>query len=165
MGARVQIVVHSPTKSNASEAMAYAKERMVRIGAFLDEMNIKTGKERQTGAYDLRPTWSQRPKDAPEDWQSRIIGYVVEQRTVIETSRLEVVGDLLAKTAHHGANMVNLDGFFLSKKARAVLREELLAEAVRNARAEALAVATAAGRKLGPILKVVIDSEYASPAH
>merc|ERR1712187_642938 len=76
-----------------------------------------------------------------------------------------VVGDLLAKTAHHGANMVNLDGFFLSKKARAVLREELLAEAVRNARAEALAVATAAGRKLGPILKVVIDSEDASPAH
>lgn len=156
--ARLQIVVRSPTQNTVSEAMAYVQERMVKIGAFLDELGLKAGGERQTGAYDLRPIRSQRPRDAPEDWESRILGYTLEQQTIIQTSRLDLIGDLLAKTAQHGATIVNLDGFFLSSKARATLRAELLAEAVQNARGEALAVASAAGSKLGAIQTIDIES-------
>eukprot|EP00747_Dinoflagellata_sp_TGD_P184967 gnl/TRDRNA2_/TRDRNA2_41147_c0_seq1.p1 gnl/TRDRNA2_/TRDRNA2_41147_c0~~gnl/TRDRNA2_/TRDRNA2_41147_c0_seq1.p1 ORF type:complete len:348 (+),score=59.08 gnl/TRDRNA2_/TRDRNA2_41147_c0_seq1:75-1118(+) len=155
--ARLQVVVR--TKQNTvAEAQSFVQERMVKIEAFLNELGLVSGKERRTGAYDLHPVWSQRPREAPDNWTSQILGYELEHRTVIETKHLELVGELLAKCAEHGADEVNLDGFFLSQQARAAFRSELLAEAVKNAREEASTTAVAAGTALGPISRIEIES-------
>ena len=129
----------------------------------LDSLDIEPGKERRTGGYSLEPIWSQRPRNPAEDWKPTVLGHRLEHRILIETTRLELVGELLAKSAKHGADEVNLDGFGLSKAARMAQRDALLQEAVRNARREARVVSVSSGMVLAGIQNIDIESDNARP--
>ena len=160
--ASLRIVIRAEADTVA-EAMRSAGTRINKITDFLDSLDIEPGKERRTGGYSLEPIWSQRPRNPAEDWKPTVLGHRMEQRILIETTRLELVGELLAKSAKHGADEVNLDGFGLSKAARMAQRDALLQEAVRNARREARVVSASSGSVLTGIKNIDIESDNARP--
>ena len=158
--ASLRIVIRAEADTVA-EAMRSAGTRINKITDFLDSLDIEPGKERRTGGYSLEPIWSQRPRNPAEDWKPTVLGHRLEHRILIETTRLELVGELLAKSAKHGADEVNLDGFGLSKAARMAQRDALLQEAVRNARREARVVSASSGSVLTGIKNIDIESDNA----
>lgn len=160
--ASLRILVRAEADTVA-EAMRSAGTRINKITSFLDGLEIEPGKERRTGGYSLEPIWSQRPRNSAEDWRPTVLGHRLEHRILIETTRLELVGELLAKSAKHGADEVNLDGFGLSKAARAQQRSTLLQEAVRRARREALVVSASSAVGLAGIKTIDIESDNARP--
>ena len=160
--ASLRIVVRAEADTVA-EAMRSAGTRINKIIDFLDSLDIEPGKERRTGGYSLEPIWSQRPRNPAEDWKPTVLGHRLEHRILIETTRLELVGELLSKSVKHGADEVNLDGFGLSKAARMAQRDALLQEAVRNARREARVVSASSGSVLTGIKNIDIESDNARP--
>ena len=95
--ASLRIVVRAEADTVA-EAMRSAGTRINKITDFLDSLDIEPGKERRTGGYSLEPIWSQRPRNPAEDWKPTVLGHRLEHRILIETTRLELVGELLAKS-------------------------------------------------------------------
>ena len=96
--ASLRIVIRAEADTVA-EAMRSAGTRINKITDFLDSLDIEPGKERRTGGYSLEPIWSQRPRNPAEDWKPTVLGHRLEHRILIETTRLELVGELLAKSA------------------------------------------------------------------
>ena len=128
--------------------MRSAGTRINKITDFLDSLDASSqAKSVARGVFprtDLVPATSQPSRRR----KPTVLGHRLEHRILIETTRLELVGELLAKSAKHGADEVNLDGFGLSKAARMAQRDALLQEAVRNARREARVVSASSGTVL-----------------
>lgn len=84
--------------------------------------------------------------------QTRIVGYAVSNTVRVELKRVDMVGSAIDAALGKGANQINSLVFTSSNMDQA--RRSALAMAVEQARADAEAVARAAGGTLGPLLEV-----------
>jgi uncharacterized protein len=90
-----------------------------------------------------------------------LIGYYVSRQVEIELRDLERLGQLLERATDLGINQ--LGDARLDSSKRRELEREALAKAVEDARANAEAVAKAAGAKLGAARTIAANSGYAPP--
>lgn len=147
--------------TEAAEARAALTSNSERMDAVIMALRAAglTEDEYSTGRFRIRPEYDRRPRNAPEDWKPRIVGYTVSNTLEVASSRLELVGELIAAANEAGANEVSIDGFSLSKPER--FRPEVVREAATIAMADARTLAEAAGLELVRILR--IDASPAEP--
>ena len=112
-----------------------------------------------TSEYNLYPEYDPQPREGPQ--LPRVIGYVANNTVRIEVRQLDQVGPVIDAALAAGANMVNTIQFFASNVD--VARRAALAEAVVRARADADALAKAAGGSLGALLELNTQSPPVRP--
>lgn len=120
-----------------------------------------TEDEYQTGQFQIEPQWSQRPRQAPEDWRPRITGYTVTNRLAIKTKKLPLAGKLIGAATDAGANAIDSIVFDLSDQRK--YRAQAIREATANALADARSLADAASVKLVRVLSLSLDNAVTTP--
>lgn len=148
----IGVVTESDSAGDALEAnnerMDEVVEALARAG--LDET------EYETGRFDVRPQYSRRPRGADEDWRPRILGYEVANSLAVRTTRIDLVGELIAAANDAGANTVEMHGFGLSDPER--YRERSIREATAAALRDAGAMADAADLRIVRVLRLRLEN-------
>jgi uncharacterized protein len=106
-----------------------------------------------TGGYSLYPEYGDQshPNAKPV-----ITGYRAENSITVQTGDLDLVGPLIDAAIAAGANRVNSLQFNLRDDTHA--RDEAIANAAKDAQAQAQSLAAALGLKLGPIVNATTVS-------
>jgi uncharacterized protein YggE len=146
---RATIFVGVMTKG--ATAAAAGAENARRQRAILDTLRALgiSGDRVSTTNYNVAPDMQYSPNGQTPP---RITGYTVTNTVRAEVLRLDDVGKVLDATLAKGANEISSLQFFSSKADSA--RRAALATAVANARADAEALARAAGGSLGQLLEL-----------
>ena len=106
-----------------------------------------------TGGYSLNPQYDQRPGHE----NPTIIGYTASNSIVVETGAIDLVGALIDSAISAGANRVDYLNFTVKNDIKP--RTEAITTATRDARAQADALASALGVKLGKVIKATTLAE------
>jgi len=105
----------------------------------------------KTGRFNIYPRYERSGgRTAP-----RIVGYRVENEVVVETPLIAEAGRLIERAVDAGANQVSSVTFGLRDEQAS--RADAIARAARNARADAEALANAAGVRLAGVLQISLD--------
>jgi uncharacterized protein len=130
-------------------AAAAAQSNAALAQKVVDALKAKLGDKGTitTGGYSLNPEYDQRPnRERPT-----IVGYTAQNSITVETGSLDLVGTLIDSSIAAGANRVNYLNFTLKNDTKA--RGEAIANATKDARAQADALASALGVRLGQVVK------------
>ena len=141
-------------ETQAKTAEAAATLNATLATKVIDALKSKLGTKGKvtTGGYLLDPEYDQRPNEKP-----RIISYNAQNTVTVHTGALDLVGALIDSAIAAGANRVNSLSFSVKDNTKA--RTEAIAIATRDAHAQADALASALGVKLGKVLKASTVSE------
>ena len=97
----------------------------------------------------------------PTGGNGRVVGYNVSNVVRVELKRIDQVGAVIDATLAKGANQINSIQFSSSTAPDA--RRNAMAEAVKDARADAETLARAAGGTLGPIIELTSNTAPVRP--
>lgn len=127
-----------------------------RVLSLLDKLGVAREQINTTGAQ-IRPNyrWDR------EREQQELLGYVVERAITVELRELNLLGDVIERVSETGVNQLSSPQLDSSRKRE--LYREALALAVADARANAAAIATAAGGTLGEALSIGAGQAAAPP--
>jgi uncharacterized protein YggE len=141
-------------ETQAKTAEEAAASNAALASKVIDSLKTKLGGKGKitTGGYSLNPEYDQRPNHKPT-----IIGYNAQNTVTVNTGALDLVGALIDAAIAAGANRVNSLNFSLKDDTKA--RAEAIANATRDARAQADALASALDVKLGKIVKATTLSQ------
>ena len=147
---RAQILIGVQTRGATAAQAGADNARQTR--AVIDAVKARGIPAAQIGTseYNLYPEYDPQPREGPQ--LPRIIGYVANNTVRIEVRQLDQVGPVIDAALAAGANMVNTIQFFASNVDAA--RRSALGDAVVRARADAEALARAAGGSLGALLEL-----------
>jgi len=128
---------------DAGDAMAQNAALMTKVYAQLKAAGIER-KYIQTSQLSLQPQYDYKDRSAP-----RITGYEARNTVSARTFDLDNVGPMIDALVKAGVNTINNVQFGVRdpKAAQAIAREA----AIKEARAKAQSMATAAGVRLGPL--------------
>jgi len=141
------VLVGVTTQSqNAGET---ASENASRTAATISAMRALGLTEQQvtTSGYSLSPTY-----EYPKNSQPKLAGFTARNTVRAEVRHLEDLGKVIDAAVSAGATDISSIQFLASSTVDA--RQNALAEAVKNAREEAAAIARAAGGTLGRLIAV-----------
>ena len=146
--------------SNADSDLALSdnNRQMTQLIAALKDLGL-TDDDYRTGQFQTYPEWSRPPRPAPANWQRSIVGYRVSNELLVQTSRVELAGKLLAAAQSAGADQIG--GLTFALEEPADHREEAIVLATRRAMRKAQTLAAAAGVKLGSIQSLTLDQASA----
>ena len=144
--ARLSIGVQTQAATAADASARNARLQRAVIDT-LRAVGVRAEQIRTTG-YNVFP---EQTFDPPTR-RGRITGYNVQNTVVVELSRIDQVGPALDAVLAKGANLVSSLQFY-SSEADAVQRRAIQ-DAIRQARADADVMATAAGGRLGELLEL-----------
>ncbi len=153
---RAAVMVNVQTR--ASTAAAAASENARRTTAVLEALG-KLGlpkSQLSTEGYSVNPEMVYGSGQTP-----RVTGYVVTNTVRAETHRPEQAGAMIDAALGAGANVINGLSFFASSIDEP--RREAVAAAVANARADAEAMARAAGGSLGDLIELTTQGPTVPP--
>ncbi len=146
-------------ESRASTAAAAASDNARRQRAVVDTLRSLglSAAQIMTENYSVSPeiTYAQGSS------QPHIAGFVVSNTVRVEVERLDDVGRIVDASLARGANQISGLQFFSSKADSA--RREALSAAVADARADADAVARAAGGSVGQALEITTEPSEIRP--
>jgi len=145
---RVSVSVNVQTR--AATAAAAAAENASRTRAVLDALGrLGLSKDQlSTEGYSAYPEMNyDRPGNTP-----RVTGYVVTNSVRAESKRVDQAGSIIDAALGAGANIINALSFYASSIEEA--RRQAIGAAVASARADAEAMAQAAGGRLGALLEL-----------
>lgn len=154
---RASVMVNVQTR--ASTASAAAADNAQRTKAVLDALT-KLGLSRDqlgTEGYTVYPEMRY-DKDGAAP---RVVAYVVTNSIRAETKRPEQAGAIVDAALSAGANMINSLSFYASSIDEA--RRMAISSAVASARADAEAMARAAGGTLGDLLELSTNGPTVPP--
>jgi uncharacterized protein YggE len=97
----------------------------------------------------------------PQTRERRLLGYVVSRQLEVEIHDLEKLGRLTESALKLGVNQVNPPTLDTSR--RAALERQALAEAARDAKSRAVALAEALGAGLGDVRTLQASSAFRPP--
>ncbi len=137
------VETRAPTASAAAAANARLQQNVIAavVGKGVPGEQIRT-----TG-YNVYPN----ERHSPEG-QRTLLGYIARNSIVVSLDRIDQVGPVIDAALGAGANVVSNLQFHSSKYEEA--RRTALQEAVRQAKADAEALAAAAGGTLGTVIEV-----------
>jgi uncharacterized protein len=160
---RAQVLIGVQTR--AATAAKAGADNATRTRAVIDAIKARGIPAAQIGTseYNLYPEYDHRepPREGPQT--PRVIGYVANNTVRVEVRQLDQVGTVIDAALAAGANMVNTIQFYASNVDAA--RRTALAEAVDRARADAEALARAAGGTLGPLRELNTQSPPVRPVY
>jgi uncharacterized protein YggE len=154
---RASVMVNVQTR--AASAAAAATDNASRTRAVLDALGkIGLSKEQlSTDGYTVYPEMQyDRVGGSP-----RVTGYVVTNMVRAETKRPDQAGAIVDAALGAGANMINSLSFYASSSDEA--RRQAISVAVTNARADAEAMARAAGGTLGSLIEMSTSGPTVPP--
>jgi len=143
--------VYIGVETRAATASIAARDNAQRQGAVIDAI-VAAGVPRTqiaTESYTVAPN----VRYDPTTQKSTVSGYVVSNTVRVEVQRIDQVSAVLDAALAKGANQINSLDFSASNADSA--RRVALGRAVTRARADAEAVARAAGGSVGALLEVV----------
>lgn len=149
--ASVSLAVETRAKTAAAAGAENARIQT----AVLDTLR-KLGIERRhirTQGVNLSPEYEY-PKDGG---RPTVIGYQARNTIQVELQQIGMVGGVIDGSLAKGATNVGGLHFFASTTAEA--RREAVRKAVERVRADAEAIASAAGGTLGPLLEIVANAD------
>lgn len=152
--ARVHIAVETRGKT-AAEAAAENARIQAAVIARLRALGIAAERITTVG-YNVQPEYN-RSRD-PDVTEPRVIGYVARNTVRADVWRMEQVGPVIDAALAAGANSVG--GLDMYSSREDAIRRQALANAVNAARADAEAMAAAAGGRLGPLLELTSGGFY-----
>ena len=156
---RLSIGVSSSGKS-VEQALQQNSQALQRVEQALREAGLEQG-EYSTGRFSLQPNWSPRPRNAESDWRPEIVGYTVQNSLQIKSTKLDQAGPWIEAASRAGANEIGQLVFGLANPDQH--RERAIRSATEQARADARALAEAAGVKLTRILNAQLDPAGQTP--
>jgi uncharacterized protein YggE len=140
----IGVQTQAPTAADASTRNARLQRAVIdtlrALGVAADQVT--------TSGYNVYP---EQTFDQPAR-RTRITGYNVQNTVVVELRRIEQVGPALDAVLSKGANLVSSLQFY-SSQADAVQRRAIQ-NAIQRARADAEAMAAAAGGRLGSLIEL-----------
>jgi len=142
--ATIMIAVETRARTAAEAGQANARklkavqDTLIRLGVQRDQI--------ATVHYSVSPDWRY------EERKQRLVGYVAMNTLRIQIRKLEQVGQLIDASLAAGANNINSVEFTASMLDSA--RRVAITAAVAQARADAEAMARAAGGSLGSLLEI-----------
>jgi uncharacterized protein YggE len=152
-------------QTRAATAAQAGADNATKTRAVIDAIKARGIPAAQIGTseYNLYPEYDHRepPREGPQT--PRVIGYVANNTVRVEVRQLDQVGPVIDAALAAGANMVNTIQFFASNVDAA--RRTALAEAVGRARADAEALARAAGGSLGALLELNTQTPPVRPLY
>jgi len=138
----------------AEAALATSSKTLQKVEQALRKSGLEKG-EYSTSNFQVRPRWSQRPRNAEANWRPQIVGYTVSNSFDVKTKKLEKLGALIEAATKAGANALGQIGFGLADPRK--YRADAIEAATANALADAAALAKAAGVTLDGILTLNLD--------
>ena len=154
---RATVLVGVQTRSpTAAVAAADNARRQKAILDTIKALGIPT-EQLTTQNYSVAPEMRYDPNGAPP----KVTGYTVSNTVRVELKRIDQVGSVIDAALAKGANQIAGVQFAVSNIAE--VRRQALAEAVRNARADAEALARAAGGSLGSLIEVTSSGPVYRP--
>lgn len=147
-------------QSRASTAAAAGAENARKQKAILDTLKALgvPSEQLSTANYSVYPEMG---GTTPTNPTPRVIAYNVSNNVRVDVRRIDDIGKLIDASLAKGANEISSLEFMSSKADSA--RRVALATAVTNARADAEALAHAAGGSLGPVLEITTTSTPPRP--
>jgi uncharacterized protein len=131
----------------AREAIARNNAAMAKVLAGLKSAGV-AAKDLQTTALNVEPRYTQAKDGRP----ATINGYRVANQVRLTVRDVRKLGDLLDQAITLGANQINRIGFDVANAE--TIKDEARKQAMANARRRAELYATAAGVKLGPVMRI-----------
>lgn len=157
--AQVDIIVET-RKPKLDDARQETGTKMLAVLSTLESLGIPKN-DLDSGALSVQSEFSWDAKTG----ERRLQGYLVVRTIRVRLLDLEKLGPVLERSVRAGANQISPPRFAVQNEGH--YRRELLAEATRDAKQNAAAIAEGLGLKLGVPRKVeALDSEspvYASP--
>jgi len=156
---RATILVGVQTRATTAAAAGASNARIQK--AILDTLKaMGLGADQlATQNYSVNPEMQYPPSGGP----GRVIGYTVSNVVRVEVKRIEQVGPVVDASLAKGANQINSIQFSSSTASEA--RRTAMGDAVRDARADAEALAKAAGGTLGPVVEISSSSPPIRPMY
>ena len=138
------VVTQAPTAAAAAQQNARAQT------AVLDAVRAQgvPAEQVSTSGYNVTPTTEYNQQTG----RTRITGYSVSNTVAVELRRIDQVGPVLDAVLARGANTVSSLELYSSQAEAS--RRRALARAVEHARADAEAMAAAAGGRLGALIEL-----------
>ena len=143
--ARIEISVQTRAATAAAAAAENARKQQAVLNA-LKELGFGSD-QLSTTNYNLHPEMNYRENQTP-----RVTGYSATNSVLVEVRDLALVGRAIDASLGAGANMISSLSFYASNTDEA--RRSALTSAVARARADAEALARAAGGSLGTLLEI-----------
>jgi uncharacterized protein YggE len=112
-----------------------------------------------TIGYNVHPEYG---RDREGTNQPRVIGYVARNTVRADVWQLDRVGPAIDAALAAGANSIGALDFYSSREDE--VRRQALTAAVAAARADAEAMATAAGGRLGPLIELTSGGYFPPPS-
>ncbi len=142
-------------ETNGATAEEAANRNAALAGKVTAALKSKLGDKGKisTSGYSLNPEYDQRPGHE----KPTITGYTAQNSIIVETGAIDLVGALIDSSISAGANRVDYLNFTVKNDVKA--RTEAITIATRDAKAQADALASALGVKLGKVLKATTLAE------
>lgn len=149
-----QALVRVGATAQADDAAAAQKEvnqLMQRVIKSIREAGVGERQIRTTG-LTLSPVYAQRRRPDDSD-EPRVVGYRAGNTVEVTLDDLSAVGQVIDLAVGAGANQI--EGISFRRKNDRPLREQALADAIRDAKSKAHIMADAADLNLGEVIEVV----------
>ena len=144
---RATVILAVETRAQTASAAAAANARLQQSVIAAVVGKGVPGEQIRTTGYNVYPN----ERHSPEG-QRTLIGYIARNSIVVNLERIDQIGPVIDAALGAGANVVSNLQLHSSKYEEA--RRTALQEAVRKAKADAEALAAAAGGTLGTVLEV-----------
>jgi uncharacterized protein YggE len=145
----------SKEAKEAGEAMALVSEDMFAVVQELRAVGI-ADKDLQTQQISLQPVWSN-GGSYNSSGERRITGFLAANTVNLRVRDLDQLGEVLDRVLRAGANQ--FQGLRFDVADQALLRDQMRASAVADARHKAEQLAAAAGVTLGPV-RTITDQDH-----
>lgn len=147
-------------QTRAATAVAAGADNARRQRAVLDTLRALglTSEQLSTINYNVSPDMEYSPNGQKPP---KLVGYIVTNTVRADVRRLSDVGTVIDASLAKGANEVSSLSFY-SSKADSV-RRAAMTEAVKNARADADALAAAAGGRVGSVIEISTSGQAPMP--
>lgn len=157
---RARVFIGVQTRATTAAAAGNENARTVR--AVLDTLRSLglSPAQLRTVNYSVSPEM-QYPRPDDPDKTPRVTGYVVSNTIRAEVQKIGALGNILDAALAKGANQINSLQFYSSNEDDA--RRAAITDAVAHARADAEAMARAAGGTLGALVELTTGEAAARP--
>ncbi|QUC64310.1 SIMPL domain-containing protein [Nitrosopumilus sp. K4] len=147
-------------EKTAQEALASNSEMMNKVISALKTAGVSE-EEISTSSLNIHPVYESY-KDERGDYRSKLVGYKVSNIISVETKNLDSAASIIDGAVSAGVNRIDSVYFSLSPEIYNVLKDQLLEEAVINAREKAEIALSPLDHKIIGIKSISL-SEFSIP--
>ena len=148
-------------EKTAKDALDANSELMNKVIAAIKQVGI-TDSEISTSQFNIYPVYDNYEDKLTGRYTQELIGYRVSNIINVETEKLDSLASIIDGAVNAGVNRVDSVYFSLSPELASKLKDELLAEAVLNAKSKAEMALTPLNYKIIGV-KAVSLSEFSMP--